>query len=374
MRPIRVLVVDDSVVIRRMVSDVLASDPDIEVVGTAINGRAALAKIPLLNPDILTLDIEMPEMDGLATLRELRKTNPRLPVVMFSTLTERGAAATLEALAVGANDYVTKPANMGSIAESIASVREQLLPRVRALTGRKPIHGAAGVPAERVATSQHIARPAAARSGPKVTPRVLAIGCSTGGPQALSAVLQALPASLPVPVVVVQHMPPVFTTQFAARLDRLCALRVLEVQGGEALAAGTVYLAPGNFHLEVGGKPGAPVTARLNSGPQVSFCRPAVDVLFASVAATYQAAALAVVLTGMGHDGRDGCARIHGNGGQIIVQDAETSVVWGMPGAVAGAGLADQILPLPRIAEAIGKVLGSQSGSNTLAGAAGAKR
>jgi len=363
-RPIRVLVVDDSVVIRRLVTDVLSADPDIEVVGTAVNGRMAQAKIAQLQPDLVTMDIEMPEMDGISAVKALRVTHPRLPVIMFSTLTAPGASAALEALAAGATDYVTKPANVGSVSESMASVRDQLVPRVRALCGRgagpsvaaRPgaapgVPGASASVAARPAVA-HVAAPPAPRTAPSGTPRVLAIGCSTGGPQALTSVLQALPATFPLPIVVVQHMPPVFTQQFAMRLDRTCALSVHESAGGEVLRPGHVFIAPGNFHLVLNPR-GNDIVTQLHQGPQVSFCRPSVDVLFDSVAGVYRGDVLSVVLTGMGSDGRDGADKIRRAGGTVIVQDEQTSVVWGMPGAIAAAGLADQILPLPEIADAL---------------------
>ncbi|GAB2462077.1 protein-glutamate methylesterase/protein-glutamine glutaminase [Jatrophihabitans fulvus] len=362
-RRIRVLVVDDSVVVRRLVSDVLSADEHIEVVGTAVNGRLGVAKVDLLQPDLVTLDVEMPEMDGLAALRAIRAKHKRLPVIMFSTLTEPGAAVALEALASGASDYVTKPANVGSVAQSMQAVSEQLIPRVHALAGaaaglgRSAVTRTGTAPVRPSAPSVgHTAVAPRRASAPGVTPKVLAIGCSTGGPQALAGVLEALPASFPVPVVVVQHMPPVFTAQFAARLDRSCKVRVLEAQGGEVLAPGTVYIAPGDFHMEL--EASATPVVRLNQKPAVCFCRPAVDVLFASVAACFGAATLAVVLTGMGHDGREGARRISTAGGSVLVQDERTSVVWGMPGAIAAAGLADEILPLDTVATAILKRVG----------------
>jgi two-component system chemotaxis response regulator CheB len=346
-----VLVVDDSVVIRRLVSDVLSAEHDIEVVGTAVNGRVALDKLASLRPDIITLDIEMPEMDGIATLQALRAGRCRLPVIMFSTLTERGASATLEALSAGASDYVTKPANMGSVAASMASVREQLVPRIRALCGRAPARPD-GTTAAAAAMAPRAVVPATPRPAAQAPPRVVAIGCSTGGPTALTTVLMGLSTTFPLPIVVVQHMPPVFTAQFAARLDRDCPLHVVEATSGHVLAPGTVYIAAGDHHLEVAAR-GASVVTKLHQGPQVSFCRPSVDVLFNSVAATYDGAALAVMLTGMGRDGRDGSAEIHRRGGTVIVQDEATSVVWSMPGAVASAGLADEILPISDVAAAI---------------------
>ncbi|MGY1785560.1 protein-glutamate methylesterase/protein-glutamine glutaminase [Geodermatophilus sp. SYSU D00698] len=352
MDPIRVLVVDDSVVVRKIVTDVLSSDPAIEVVGTAVNGRLALVKLDALKPDLVTMDIEMPEMNGIEAVRAIRARRDRVPIVMFSTLTERGAAATLDALSAGANDYVTKPANVGSVAQSMESVREQLIPKIKALTGRPVGLGAARPVAAPVAP-----RPPAPRSAPHKAPAVLVIGSSTGGPEALARVLPALPATLPVPVLLVQHMPPVFTRQFAQRLDRLSALRVVEAADGAPLLPGTVHLAPGDHHLTVRGT-GRGATTVLSQGPPENFCRPAVDPLFRSAVTAYDGAVLAVVLTGMGSDGRSGAGAVRDAGGTVVVQDQATSVVWGMPGAVASAGLADEVLPLDRVAEAITRHLG----------------
>nr|WP_205864461.1 chemotaxis response regulator protein-glutamate methylesterase [Planosporangium mesophilum] len=362
------MVVDDSVVIRRLVTDALAEDPEIRVVGTAPNGRVALAKIEQLKPDLVTLDIEMPVLDGLSTLRELRPRFPRLPVIMFSTLTAAGASATLDALSAGASDYVTKPSNVGSFEESKRSVREQIIPRIHALcergsasrTRRKTappaggfafppaLPGLAGVP--RPTTKPGAGAPAPATTRPRTDRvEVLAVGCSTGGPDALAKVLQALPASLPVPIVVVQHMPPVFTKMFAERLNRTCALDVIEAAGEEQVVPGKVYIAPGDFHLEVV-RSGTSVLTKLTSAQPENFCRPAVDVLFRSVAKVYGGKVLATVLTGMGQDGRRGAEVLRAEGAEIVAQDEETSVVWGMPGAVTHAGLADAVLPLPEIA------------------------
>ena len=345
------MVVDDSVVIRRLVSGVLDGDPALRVVGTAANGRLALAKLNQLAPDLVTLDIEMPEMDGLETLRELRKTHPRLPVIMFSTLTERAAKATLEALALGANDYVAKPANVGSVAAGMESVRSQLVPKIKALC-------AARLPAGPPRAAAPALRPRATpvRTTAATTPEVLAVGCSTGGPEALARVLKALPAALPVPVVVVQHMPPVFTAMFAQRLDAQCALRVREAVDGDVLEPGLVLIAPGGLHMTVR-RAGRRSVVRLDQSAPENWCRPAVDPMFRSVTAAYGPAALAVVLTRMGQDGLRGAERLVEAGAAVIVQDAATSVVWGMPGAVADAGLASQVLPLPRIAEAVLRAL-----------------
>ena len=353
MPPIRVLVVDDSVVVRRLVTDVLAADPDIEVVGSAANGLIALTKLELMPVDVMTLDIEMPELNGIETLARLRAAKRKLPVIMFSTLTEKGAAATLDALANGASDYVTKPSNMGSIIESRESVRSQLIPKIKALVGRVPHRVAAPAPSH--LPDSRPAQVPGPRSRPPEQPKVLAIGCSTGGPEALAKVLAGIPASFPLPIVVVQHMPPVFTRLFAERLDRDSALHVVEATAGLPVVPGTVLVAPGDFHLEVAADPNrrGGVVTKLQQGPPENYCRPAVDVLFRSVAATYRGGVLAVVLTGMGSDGCLGAAEIRKVNGAVLVQDAKTSVVWGMPGAIAERGLADEILPIGSIANAL---------------------
>ncbi len=346
MNPIRVLVVDDSVVVRKIVTDVLSEDAGIDVVGTAVNGKVALTKLESLRPDLITMDIEMPEMNGIDAVRAIRAQRNRIPIIMFSTLTERGASATLDALSAGASDYVTKPANVGSVGQSMDSVRQQLIPRIKALLGRP-----AQAPAQRAAAVPP-PRPPVARTAPPKPPAVLVVGASTGGPEALTRVIAALPPTFPLPVLVVQHMPPVFTRQFAQRLDRLTALRVVEAVDGTPLVPGTVQLAPGDHHLVVRTTRQGLTTA-LNQEPPENFCRPAVDPLFRSAVAAYEGAVLGVVLTGMGSDGRAGAAEIRAAGGAVVVQDQATSVVWGMPGAIVNAGLADEVLPLDRIAESV---------------------
>jgi two-component system chemotaxis response regulator CheB len=348
---IRVLVVDDAVVFRRMVADELSADPAIEVVGTAANGRIALAKLPQVNPDLVILDVEMPELDGLATLREIRKTHPRLPVIMFSALTERGAAATLDALALGATDYFAKPTGAGGLDGSLQVIRDELIPEIKALCGR-----AAAVPAVAVAP----APPPPARGAGRI--EVIAIGTSTGGPNALADLFAGLPADLPVPVVIVQHMPPMFTRLLAERLSAQSALRVEEGRSGGVLRPGHAWIAPGGHHMVVA-RDGAAARVLLHQDPPENSCRPAADVLFRSVAQAFGPAALAVVLTGMGQDGLRGCEAIRAAGGQVIAQDEATSVVWGMPGFVAKAGLADKVMPLALIApEVVRRVRAGRGG------------
>lgn len=366
---ISVLIVDDSTVVRRLVAAALDEDPEVTVVGSAANGELALAKLDLLDPDVVTLDLEMPVMDGLTTLRELRRRRPDLPVIMFSTLTERGAVATLEALALGASDYVTKPAGAGSVLASLQAVREQLLPRVKELHAARRPAGRGRHPVRPAPPTRRPASTPPRRPGPTHPVEVLAIGCSTGGPEALARILPSLPADLPVPVVVVQHMPPLFTRMLAARLDGLGPCPVIEADHGTALEPGTVYLAPGGRHLELA-RVGAHVRTVLTDEPPQNYCRPAVDVLFGSVAEAYGAGALALVLTGMGRDGARGAQLLRAAGARIVAQDQASSVVWGMPGAVVTAGLVDEVVPLGGMADVVRRALARPVGSTSLSGAA----
>jgi two-component system chemotaxis response regulator CheB len=346
MPKIRILVVDDSVVVRRMVSDVLASDPQLEVAGIAANGRIALAKIPQVNPDIVILDVEMPELDGIGTLVEIRKSLPRLPVIMYSTLTQRGAEATLEALSRGATDYVTKPSNVGSAALGLECIRTQLIPKIKAICGRT-LGIATFSPLAASLFPKALARPLAF---PRREERIdiVAIGVSTGGPNALALLIPTLPRELLVPVVIVQHMPPVFTRLLAERLAAKSQIGVEEGHAGAVLKPGCAYIAPGDYHMVVASDH-QQVMLRTYQGPPENSCRPAVDVLFRSVAEVYKPHALAVVMTGMGQDGLRGCEHIREAGGQILAQDEASSVVWGMPGFVVNNGLADKVLPLEQL-------------------------
>jgi two-component system chemotaxis response regulator CheB len=330
-----------------MLSDALSADPQLEVVGAAANGKIALARIPQVNPDVVILDVEMPELDGIETLRRLRQTYLFLPVIMFSTLTQRGAVATLDALALGANDYVTKPANVGSAHQAIEQIRAELIPKIKIFCGK-----AAGLESTQATRSL---RPPGSSAKGTVAPlrhtgrvELVAIGVSTGGPNALSELVPEFPADFSVPIVIVQHMPPVFTKLLAERLAAKAQIKVEEGAPGRTLKAGYAFIAPGNYHMIVQTEERA-VRIQTHQEPPENSCRPAVDVLFRSVAESYGAGALGVVMTGMGQDGLRGCERIREAGGQVFVQDEATSVVWGMPGYVANAGLADKVLPLHQI-------------------------
>jgi two-component system, chemotaxis family, protein-glutamate methylesterase/glutaminase len=349
MAKIRVLVVDDSVVMRRMVSDVINGDPALEVVGIAPNGRLAVDRVKQLNPDVVTMDVEMPEMDGVQAVKELRKLNRRLPIVMFSSLTERSAATTIDALAAGASDYVAKPANLGSATAATARMREELLPKIKTLCGL--VNFNSELRSGNSESSQNLtAKVRSLRARVVSQPiSIVTIGVSIGGPNALAEVIPAIPADFPVPIVIVQHMPPVFTRLLADRLNVNSAITVREAVAGEELRPGAGWIAQGDHHLVLE-KIGTKTRLKLTRDPPENSCRPAADPLFRSAAQLYGRSVLAVVLTGMGQDGLNGCEHVAAAGGQILVQDEASSVVWGMPGFVARAGLADRVLPLSQIA------------------------
>ena len=349
MPKIRVLIVDDAVVVRKMLSDTMNEDPDIDVVGVAPNGNICLQKIPQVNPDIISLDIEMPEMNGLEALVKIRERWPKLPVIMFSTLTQKGGAATLDALAKGATDYVAKPSRASSLEEGIGLIKKELIPKIKALCSED-----AGLE-----IPENLPKPKPVVTKPDMTGAskaikkfhridVVAIGVSTGGPNALAAVMPTIPANFPVPIVIVQHMPPNFTRLLADRLDLKSSVTVKECEDGDILQPGHVYIAPGDFHMHVE-QDKDDIVALVTQGPPENSCRPSVDVLFRSIAKVYGRNALAVVLTGMGQDGMHGCEHIQSRGGQVVVQDEDTCVVWGMPGFVVKARLADKVLPLDEI-------------------------
>ncbi len=353
---IRVLVVDDSVVIRRLITHALEQDPTVEVIGSASNGAIALQRIAQLNPDVLTLDIEMPEMNGLEMLRHVQRDYPKIRVIMFSTLTDRGAAVTLEALSLGADDYVTKASNEGSLDRSMARLREELIPKIKQF-----FHMPAKLRASAGPDASRIEAPPPVWRGAKIWPKVVVIGVSTGGPTALGAILPELPASFPLPILVVQHMPPFFTRVLAERLNASCRLQVQEASQGVAVEAGKILIAPGDFHMKVV-KNGGIASILLDQSPQLNSCRPAVDALFASVGEVYGGAAIAVILTGMGQDGFRGAQILKAQGASILAQDEASSVVWGMPGAVVNGKLADQVLPLSDVIPQVLRMAGLNLG------------
>lgn len=349
MGKIRVLVVDDSVVIRRVVSEVLAEDPEIEVAGIAANGIIALAKMNQLAPDLVILDIEMPELDGLQTLAKLRQTHPRVPVIMFSSLTAVGAKATLDALALGATDYFAKPSGPGGIDESKRVIRTELVPAIKELC-KSIRQSSSQVPASTDQSSAKMPVVKSLDANRRVD--IVALAVSTGGPNALMELFQTLPGDLPVPIVMVQHMPPMFTRMLAERLTANSKVQVEEAKHGAIVEPGRAYLAPGDYHLTLA-RSGLKVITQINQDAPENSCRPAADPLFRSVAKLYGANALAVLLTGMGQDGLRGAQSVREAGGQILAQDEASSVVWGMPGAVVKAGLADKVLPLSLCASEI---------------------
>ncbi len=345
--PIRVLIVDDSALIRQLMTELLGSDPDIRVVGTAADPFIAREKIRHLNPDVLTLDVEMPKMDGITFLSNLMRLRP-MPVVMVSSLTEQGADVTLEALELGAVDFVTKPkvdlaATMDSYAaEIIAKVKMAASARVRPIEHRRtgieivPRHSADVILKERVHKAHF-----------RTTDRIIAIGASTGGTEAIKEVLMGMPPDAP-GIVITQHIPEAFSGPFAERMNRCCAMTVCEARDGQQIVTGHVYIAPGSHHLMVE-RDGARYICRLSGGPPVNRHRPSVDVLFRSVAQNVGANAIGAILTGMGADGAQGLLEMRNAGAPTIAQDERTSVVWGMPGEAFKRGAAEFLLALDDI-------------------------
>ncbi len=370
-RPLRILAADDSAVMRgvmgklfRMHAEDRSSElPRMELCGVAQDGVDCLEAVKRLMPDVLVLDLEMPRLNGLEVLRRLQVENPGLPVIMCSAHTERGARSTLEALACGAADYVTKPAEQRDFTSAMLSLSQQLLPRIAELAkGAKRKEGTAV--ARSGSAGAFKASPRAVATKAFSTIEVVVIGLSTGGPSALEQLLPRLPADFPVPVLIVQHMPKLFTGALAERLDKSCPLRVKEAYENAMIRPGTIWLAPGDAHMEVG--PGNGLTdrhdgslagrnsrVRLHQREPLNHCRPAVDYLFLSAARVYGASALALVMTGMGADGLDGARAVHEQGGVVLAQDEASSAVWGMPGKVTEAGIASATLPLVEIASAV---------------------
>jgi two-component system chemotaxis response regulator CheB len=352
-RKTRILIADDSAVMRSLLRSIICADAGLEVGGTAADGGSALSAIETLRPDLVLLDVEMPVMDGLVTLRKLRARGHKMPVIMCSSLTQRGAKVTIEALACGASDYVAKPSGQSGREAATRALSQDLLPKIHALTAAQhpqPVFpGGLRAPLTAPVVPLPKAQPISS------VPVALVIGVSTGGPAALDLLLPELPAAFPLPVLIVQHMPELFTKLFAERLNGRCPLQVQEAVEGAPVLAGCIHIAKGNWHMEVmaGARIGAPPVLHLSQGPQENHCRPAVDVLFRSAAAVYGSGVLAVVLTGMGSDGMLGSRVIRDHGGCVLAQDQPTSTVWGMPGAVTNAGLAQKVLPLSAIASEI---------------------
>ncbi|HEX4923861.1 MAG TPA: chemotaxis response regulator protein-glutamate methylesterase [Bdellovibrionales bacterium] len=338
----RVLIVDDSAAYRMMWKKILSAEPDIEVVGSASDGKVAIEQIAALGADIVLLDIEMPNMDGLTAIPLLLRARPGVRIVVASALSTHGSQVAIRALLAGATDYVPKPTSLSEHG-SLETVAKSLIEKVRVLSKR----------VQERARQQH---ETAVRAGPRRKPRAIVVGSSTGGPSALSLLLTELPAAVRAPILIVQHMPPFFITALAERLAKETGRDVREGRHGEPVVNGAVYLAPGDSHMAVEpGPDGAHIS--ISHGEPVNFCRPAVDVLFGAAAAYYGPELLAVVLTGMGEDGKAGAGQVVAAGGTVLAQDEATSVVWGMPGAVAKAGYASSILPLSRIPLVIGELV-----------------
>ncbi len=354
--PLRVMLVDDSVVIRGMISRWLGSEPDIVVAASLRTGLEAVNQVERINPDIAVLDIEMPELDGISALPQLLAKKRNLIVIMASTLTRRNAEISFKALSLGASDYIPKPESTRE-ASAAETFRHDLVQKIRHLGAKvrrsssaAHAHAHAAAPALRAPAAAAAPAPVMRRNFSSQSPRVLLIGSSTGGPQALMSVVAEIgPVIDRFPVLITQHMPPTFTTILAEHLARASHRPAREAVDGEAVKAGHIYLAPGGRHMRVA-RHGSEVTIVLDDGPPVNFCKPAVDPLFTSATEVWQGAALALVLTGMGSDGMRGGKDIVAAGGSVIAQDEATSVVWGMPGAAAHAGICAAVLPLNQIA------------------------
>lgn len=353
--PISVMVVDDSAVIRGMIIRILTAHPDIEVVASMSNGEQAVRRMNRAPTDVVVLDIEMPVMDGLTALPLLLKASPNTKIIMASALTQPNARVSLQALREGAADYIPKPSTGVNL--SAEGFKRELVEKVKAL-GRAGKAASTGRIAEResdpVSPALGGVETVQLRKAPMVRPRVLAVGSSTGGPNALFKFLSELDTSINVPIFVTQHMPPTFTGILAENLSESTQWQCQEAKHGEIVNRGKIYLAPGDYHMTVGTN-GDNITIRLNQGPKENFCRPAVDPMLRSISEVYGSKILTAILTGMGADGRDGCKKIAQSGGTVIAQDKESSVVWGMPGAVAKDGLCSALLPPKELADFVNR-------------------
>ncbi|MCA9732766.1 chemotaxis response regulator protein-glutamate methylesterase [candidate division KSB1 bacterium] len=352
---LKVLVVDDSALYRKTISNVLSQDEMIDVVGTAPNGRLAMRKMAELTPDLITLDMEMPEMDGLATLKALKEEAAfkNIKSIVFSAHTERGAELTIEALNHGAVDFVTKPSRGMSMDDSLERMEKELLPKIQVFARQ---HERTAVLARReriVPEPSYIpAEPSSYLRTALKKREVIGIGISTGGPQSLEKFFHQLPGNLRPALLIVQHMPPIFTKKLAEQLNRIGVIPVHEAQEGQAVEPGNAYIAPGGKHMFVESVQGRKVIG-INLDPPENFCRPSVDVLFRSIAKEYGSNAVGVIMTGMGEDGMMGTKFMKMKGIPIVAQDEESSIVWGMPGAVVKNGLADKIAPLSGMYQAV---------------------
>jgi two-component system chemotaxis response regulator CheB len=354
-RKIKVLIVDDSALVRQILVEILKTAADMEVVGTASDPFVAREKIKETNPDVLTLDVEMPRMDGLTFLANLMRLRP-MPVVMVSSLTGRGAETTLKALELGAVDFVSKPKT--DVAGTLHNFSEEILGKIRIAAGARVLTRVAPSAVQVPKHSADAILPAHAGARMlRTTDRIVAVGSSTGGTEAIRELLTGLPADSPA-IVIAQHIPAAFSAPFARRMDSLCALSVCEPVDGQYIMAGHVYIAPGGRHLLVE-RDGARYRCRLNDGPPVNRHCPSVDVLFRSVAQQVGPNAVGVILTGMGDDGSRGLKEMHDAGAPTVAQDEASSVVWGMPGAAVKAGAVDEVLPLNQVAAAIMRLVGS---------------
>ena len=365
-RPIRVMIVDDAIVVRRLLTRWISAEPDMMVAACACTGREAVEQVEICNPDVVVLDVDMPELDGISALPLLLKKKRDLVVIMASTLTRRSAEVSLRALSLGAADYVPKPEAAPDASTSLAFHRE-LIDKVRSLGRRgrslarqwKPdagLHQPLPAPRQRTSPSQTEIAPFNLRPFAAALPRALLIGSSTGGPQALSTLIGQIDATIErAPILITQHMPATFTTVLAEHLTRVSGRRVREAEHDEPVVAGGVYIAPGGRHMRVVRGRNGPMIA-LGDDPPVNFCKPSVDPLLSSAAQVWGSASLALVLTGMGCDGTCGAADIAAAGGSVIAQDEATSVVWGMPRSVALAGLCAAVLPLCQIAEKVNRL------------------
>jgi two-component system chemotaxis response regulator CheB len=355
-RPIRVMIVDDAIVVRRLLSRWIAAERDMTIAASACTGREAVALLDDCNPDVVVLDVDMPELDGISALPQLLKKKHDLVVIMASTLTRRSAEISLRALSLGAADYVPKPEASQNDATSVAFHRE-LIDKIRHLGRRgRSLPGQAMTGAERLPAAAHRQKVQRADTAFKLRPlatsppRALLVGASTGGPQALTTLIQKIGLAIEqVPTLITQHMPPTFTTVLAEHLARASGRRVREAEHDEPVIAGNIYIAPGGLHMRVvNGRNGAMIA--LGEDPPINFCRPSVDPLLSSAAQVWGSGSLALILTGMGSDGTCGAADVAAAGGSIIAQDEASSVVWGMPRSVAQAGLCSAVLPLSEIA------------------------